>query len=313
MPQATHQNEILLAEKILALIFKHRRQEDIHHICQKNCIDQYWYHIQKISAQINRKQKIIFILPAFPAKSPNPEKTASFLPDMGEKLALQFLNQLCNDISAIYTPGAEIIICSDGRVFNDLVLVSDKYVDAYSQGIRIILQENKLDNLSTFDLDECFINSSYENMRQKLIAEYGEALSSLKTRIKEETETRALFNGIHRFIFEDRLALATDLSKNKVRDQAKEVAYEVIQRSNAWSRLLERQFPEAVRLSIHPQVCHSEKIGIQLLQTDHAWQTPWHSVALYDGNSYRLTKRNIAETLQAKPIFINQQFSHYVI
>lgn len=48
----------------------------------------------------------------------------------------------------------------------------------------------------------------------------------------------------------------------------------MIQRSNAWSRLLERTFPDSVRLSIHPQFRVSAKIGVRLVDSADAWLTP---------------------------------------
>jgi pyoverdine/dityrosine biosynthesis protein Dit1 len=80
-----------------------------------------------------------------------------------------------------------------------------------------------------------------------------------------------------------------------VREETKEVAYEVIRRSNAWSRLVEALFPHALRLSIHPQLPTSAKIGFQLVPCENAWGTPWHNVALLGAEGFRLVKRREAE------------------
>jgi pyoverdine/dityrosine biosynthesis protein Dit1 len=59
------------------------------------------------------------VLPAFPFKSPNRvDKTLGSLPDLGEELALQHLNGLCESIKEIYEPGAKVTITSDGLVYN---------------------------------------------------------------------------------------------------------------------------------------------------------------------------------------------------
>jgi pyoverdine/dityrosine biosynthesis protein Dit1 len=280
------------------------------HAHQSDC---FFIHEQKLAASIASQQPIRFILPAFPAKSPNPNKTATAMPDLGERLALKSLNQLCKKIHAVYPLGVEIVICSDGRVFNDLVKVSDNDVNAYAQAIQEIIYQDHLSYLTTFSLDNYYCQLPYEVMREKLMYEFGESLTTLKERVKNLDHDKKLFNGIHRFIFEDQHALFSTLTKNKIRTQTKTIAYEVIRRSNAWSRLLEKHFPEAVRLSIHPQLCGSEKFGILLLKSEDAWATPWHRVVVQQGHDHVLARKATALQNGAKPVYINQTFSHYVM
>lgn len=287
-----------------------RSHETCNHVNKNHC---YEIHRSKILTLIHQKKPIYFILPAFPAKSANSKKTAGTLPDLGEYLSLQFLNNLCKQIQAIYPYGAHILICSDGRVFNDLVLVSDLQVDHYSQQIKKIIKQNKFLHLSTFSLDDCFQEMEYPEMRKQLMDNFGESLVILKNKIKTEEESTTLFNGIHRFIFEDQLVHFPSISKNQIRNQSKQIAYEVMLRSNAWSNLLKHKFPFAIRLSIHPQYCSAEKFGIMLLKSKNVWATPWHRVVLKQNNQYLLVKKNEAEALKAVAIFVENQFSHYVI
>ena len=81
------------------------------------------------------------------------------------------------------------------------------------------------------------------------------------------------------FFFEDSLSPGQTKSRTALQKKSKARAYEVIRRSNAWSNFLEELFPEAIRLSIHPQNCGARKLGIQLLGTE-SWLTPWHCVAV---------------------------------
>ncbi|GAB3638680.1 hypothetical protein GCM10027422_42700 [Hymenobacter arcticus] len=92
--------------------------------------------LPKLHYYISQGQPIHLILPAFPAKSPNPHKVLGKLPDLGEEIALTFLQSLCNDIRQVYAPGARISICADGRVFADLVQVSDAEVSAYNEVLK---------------------------------------------------------------------------------------------------------------------------------------------------------------------------------
>ncbi|GAB3638678.1 hypothetical protein GCM10027422_42680 [Hymenobacter arcticus] len=97
-----------------------------------------------------------------------------------------------------------------------------------------------------------------------------------------------------------------------MKEESKEVAYEVIQRSNAWTRLLAQEFPHALRLSIHPQHPHSDKIGLRITRAIDDWLTPWHGVVLLRANDYVLMKRHQAEELGAQLIEKDGRPSHFV-
>jgi len=58
-------------------------------------------------------------------------------------------------------------------------------------------------------------------------------------------------------------------------------------------------FPAALRLSIHPQAPHAEKIGILLGDAEDTWITPWHGVAVQIGERWTLMKRADAVALGA--------------
>ena len=40
------------------------------------------------------------------------------LPDLGEELALELLQRLGTDVEKVYAPGAQVIIATDGVLFN---------------------------------------------------------------------------------------------------------------------------------------------------------------------------------------------------
>lgn len=300
---------LLIAKNIVALLSNVKRSS-----CENNhqYIECVRHQLIKLERLILEDKKITFILPAFPAKSPNNNKTFGILPDKGEYLALHLLNRLCNSIKQFYLHGAEIVICSDGRVFNDLVKVADVNVDAYSNALRNIISDNLLTNIKLFGLDDYYEHTSFEKKRLLLIEEFSESVEATKSKIKNDPQAQQQFNGIHRFIFEDNVSTFSFISRNKIRSISKNIAYQVIQRSNAWSALLKTAFPAAIRLSIHPQMCGSDKIGVMLLKSSDKWATPWHRVVIYDGRNYSLIKKANAEQLGATPIFIRDQFSHYV-
>ncbi|GAB3638679.1 hypothetical protein GCM10027422_42690 [Hymenobacter arcticus] len=49
---------------------------------------------------------------------------------------------------------------------------------------------------------------SFDAARAWIVAQYGEPLDELRARVRNTDHARAMFNGIHRFVSEDGLALA---------------------------------------------------------------------------------------------------------
>lgn len=271
-------------------------------------------HFPKLLPLLAARRPLELILPAFPAKSANRRKTLGDLPDLGERLGLARLQSLCDEIRALYAPGATVTICSDGRVFSDLVGVSDEAVTRYREELKALIVRLGARDLRVFDLDDVFDAPDYVSMREELLVGHAESIGALKRRVRESVPARELFNGIHRFIFEDTLeATAGGATRSQVRERSKHVAYRVIQRSNAWSNLIARRFPEALRLSIHPQPRVSEKIGIALVRCANPWGTPWHTVVLADRDGYRLVKRAEAEQQNAALVYRDGRPSHFAL
>jgi hypothetical protein len=68
---------------------------------------------------VSKGQTVQMCLPAFPWKSANKVyKVLGTLPDKAEELALKRLNGICEAIGEVYKPGAELLIISDGLVYN---------------------------------------------------------------------------------------------------------------------------------------------------------------------------------------------------
>jgi pyoverdine/dityrosine biosynthesis protein Dit1 len=273
-------------------------------------------HFPKVLKAIQAGQELQLILPAFPAKSPSRRKTLGHLPDHGEELALRNVNRLCERITAMYPPGCRIIVCSDGRVFADIVRVSDRDVTEYNTEIRRLVKVWGLAHIDFFDLDDVYPGvKDFSILREELMVTYGESLASLQQRCRTELEARAMYNGIARFLFEDFFGLDefSGMSRTAVRDVANLAAYRVIQRSNAWGRLLAERTPQCLRLSIHPQFRVAEKIGINLIGITDCWSTPWHSVVLMRGENISLVPRVEAEKMNASLIYRDGRPSHYHI
>jgi len=277
-------------------------------------------HLPKVIAAVKANAPVVFVLPAFPGKSPNPNKVLGHLPDMAERRALQFLGHLCERVKRVHAPGARVVLCSDGRVFSDVVGMNEEHVSAYQQEICRIIEELGLSHLiSTFNLDDLFGGLTFTEMREQLMARHAQPLEALQEKVRrggkpgsdrESDDAHRMYCGITRFLVEDAARPDQTMSRTAIQKECKVRAYEVIRRSNAWSSVVESQFPDAVRLSIHPQACGATKLGIRLMEAD-SWMTPWHGVAVKAGDRFFLLKRSQAEALGAAMVQSGGRPSHY--
>lgn len=289
---------------ILADIMQFRRMLDSNVCDGSSCKACFAPHLPKITYAMHNNEPIVCVLPAFPGKSPNSEKVFGPLPDMAEKLAIQFLSSLCHRIKQFYAPGAHIIICSDGRVFGDVVGMRDEDITAYQSKLNQIITEIDPTHISTFNLDTCYESKDFTQIRRQLMNQYAEqSLESLKAKVRrggsgsqnpEDCDAHRMHCGMTKFLFEDALHPNQTQSRTSIQKNARVHAYEMVLRSNAWSVLIAERFPHAVRLSIHPQTCGATKLGIQLIGTE-TWLTPWHGVAVDTPQGFILMKRWEAE------------------
>lgn len=301
-----------IADRVLRYLLRFQRLTTPSADCaDEPCETCLGIHRPKIQRFIDRKQPLEFVILAFPCKSPNLRKVLGKLPDLAEELSIGFLQSFTEHVSHFYPPGARVRICSDGHVFSDLVGVPDDEVSHYRSELQQIIVRQG-DGIDMLGLDDIFGAGEYPALRDRLVHAHAVPLEDLHDLVTSNPSFGSVFNGVHRFLVEDQSALRPELSRTKIRILCKGLAYQVVQRSDAWSRQVADTFPDALRLSIHPQPRHSAKIGIHLLRTRDNWLTPWHAVALDDGNSFSLVKRCDAEQLNASLIWRNNRPSHFV-
>ncbi len=260
---------------------------------------------------IRRQHAIEMVILGFPAKSPNRRKTYSDHADLGEVEGLRTLHRLCVQISEIYPPGARVHVCSDGHVFADLVHVPDATVDRFQSEIEAIIRSFDFHTLHTFSARSVYGDLGGDALRHKLVTEHAKDLATTRGECLQTPEGKTLWSGIHRFLFEDDVVRCPELSRNQVRDRSKLRAYEVIQRSQSFSNLVQSRFTGALRLSIHPQLRAAKKLGIQLVPSDDRWATPWHNVLVMTPDGARLMHRARAEELGAQLRFMHDKFAYF--
>ncbi|WP_321337137.1 isocyanide synthase family protein [Breoghania sp.] len=273
------------------------------------------HHVGQIASMVARGEPIAFVLPAFPGKSPNRRKTLSHLPDLAERLALQELSQMCEAIGGIHAPGAVVHVCSDGYVFSDLVHIPDAHVCEYTDELESWSGELYPGRFAYFDLKDAYpAQPDLDRMREMLTEEYGDPVEALSAEVKADPAANAMYRGITRFLYEDYKGMSAfaELSNTAIQKKARATAYRVIQRSNAWSALLAKRYPRAVRLSIHPQGPDSTKFGIKLVPCLDIWRTPWHSVAVKRDGQVYLERRADVEAGACRLMFRNGRPCHFI-
>lgn len=305
------------AERILALLLKYRRGGAPGAGTREERMLRS-VHLPCIECWVARGEALQMVLPAFPAKSPNLRKVLGALPDMAERLALASLQSLCEQIGTLHAPGARIILCSDGQVFGDLVGVTDAAVQAYRAGLLEMCAElggHRLSLLTLADAVPDPLNAPWASPSAQcawLLDRFGQSLDAVRGALLSSTAGRQLLCGISRFLREDDDA-TTASTPTQARQRAKRRAYQVIQRSQAWSALIAARHPDALRLSIHPQPADSRKFGIRLLACHDAWLTPWHGVAVQRADGFALMKRYQAEQAGARRVMIAGRPSHFIL
>ncbi|MGW1197823.1 L-tyrosine/L-tryptophan isonitrile synthase family protein [Streptomyces sp. NPDC002536] len=303
----------LVSIEVIREVLAHQRRMRDGGCTGRVCLRCARHHLDTVRSAMESGRRIDFVLPAFPTKSPNPAKVLGPLPDLAEELALRFLNELCERISEIYPPGAAITICSDGRVFNDLLGVSDENVTAYARELDRMITRIGAGHLEQFTLDDVYSGAGHEEMRTMLSTAYAPTLDELRAEVRAGGAPLAMYRGITRFMLEDLSGPDYTGTRSALQRRCRDLAYRVIQRSRAWGDLLGKLFPSAIRLSIHPQPCSTEKIGILLGDTPDAWLTPWHSVAVERDGRHTLMKRAEAERAGARAVFVEGRPTHYVL
>lgn len=291
-----------------------RKAKDAGEPCGEVCADCARPHLGAVRSAVESGRPVVLVLPGFPCKSPNPSKVLGELPDRAEELALDFLDGLCRRVGEVYAPGARVVICSDGRVFSDLIQVPDHHVTAYRDELRRMIAHRHADTLSLFTLDDLDGPRplSHDDARRALEAVHGEPLENVRGEVREGGEPLRMYRAITRFLFEDGLTPDREGSRSALQRDARARAYEVILRSRAWGRLVAECFPSAVRLSIHPQSCGSAKFGIRLTAEDDDWLTPWHAVAVRISGRFVLRPRRDVEQLGARLVHQDGRPSHFV-
>ncbi|KAK2038726.1 hypothetical protein LZ31DRAFT_569874 [Colletotrichum somersetense] len=285
---------------------------------------------QKIQQFWASQKPISLLLPAFPWKSPNPQKTLSQCPDLGEELGLIRLNHLCNELAQVFPYGAQIAVVSDGTVYNDLLGYPDEDVFNYGKELRDMALKNSLDSITFLRLvDVLGIADSKSMSKESLLDITATCRSELEKRfldpdfsiemeIKHHSDTALTYEGFVKGAYDD-LRWGSDTPEVVISNaglyqaEAQRVAKQMTRRLIAYEKALESRFPDSIRLSIHPSSGKS-KFSVPLVpQPDCFGLTPWHSCLLVTARGcYRTTWRKDVTDPEAYEVVSRNGIPYFV-
>lgn len=137
--------------------------------------------------------------------------------------------------------------------------------------------------------------------------QFGINAIELEQRILMNPDVNTLYRGMIKFLSMD-LAIKNFPSGNQLHKQAKIVAREMMFRNEAYSHLIEHEFPNHIRLSMHPSVNSGAKYSFQLIDSKKAWTSPWHCAILIDEEKEFATVHKIdAEKAGYELVYQNNQ------
>ncbi|KAI1841008.1 hypothetical protein JX265_012885 [Neoarthrinium moseri] len=288
-----NKTHIQTAKRVLAII---GRYELSHSGSVTKTQDGSSKFLHEVYNKVAAEEPILMCLPAFPFKSPNTSsKVLGRLPDKAEEFALAHLNGLCNAIGDIYSPGAKLMIISDGLVYNDLLGVPDRDVWAYGEALRQLASRKELKNIEFSrlkdlvnisvpeKLDQITYVCNATNFRLALVTRFGNPDFDSTLKIGEDEDTCMTYRGYIKFLstdLQDVYPVGEGRSKSQYKKGVEYVAKQMLKRGDAFARAVREIYGNRLRLSIHPSTGES-KLSVGLLPTDTSFTTPWHSTIAF--------------------------------
>lgn len=252
--------------------------------------------ISRVLPLLEQKKRLLFILPGFPFKDQNRFRVpydASCV-DFSE---ISFLIRLHNLIQALYQVhpfGAEALVLSDGRLYQDIFYIDSKDVEDYQWRLHDF--RNKLNiqgDVSIIDLKDLIERADESGEVSKIIECIEEVISN---RFKREYFFQGLVQGMKwnlnsRKLLEDYCDVDAwsiiRCSRNDIKEDllvawdwyhklAEEAAtkYAATNLMLKWTNLLQKFFPESIRCTVHPKE-NQFALAMNYAWNGVAWSGKW--------------------------------------
>lgn len=219
-----------------------------------------------------------FAMLGLPFKSTNHrDKVLGDLPDLGEELTMRNFEAFNEEIKRVYPPGINILVASDGYMFNDILGVTEREVQVYKE-ITSAFATNR--TVSILDIHDFYPGSnSISAKREKLMQQFGYTWDKMEQEILFNPDVNLLYKGMIRFM-EEELADKPFASNNQRHKEAKRLSREMMLRNEAYNKLTRAELTDCIRLSMHPSVNNGYKYSFKLIPGEHTHHSPWHSVVV---------------------------------
>lgn len=238
----------------------------------------------KMEAFTLHQEPIHFVLLGFPFKSTNTrDKVIGRLPDLGEEASLNNFARFNEHIRTIYAPGVNVTIVSDGYVFNDLLGVDNTEVEAYKE---VAIDMGRHAPITWYDLQDFYSGHDLNSKRDKVVSQFGVTPERLQQSILLNPDVNFLYRGMTIFMMEE-LAPKGYPSNNQLQKAAKLLTREMMFRNEAYSNLIRAEFPNHIRLSMHPSVNNGAKYSFKLIPGEQTRHSAWHSAVLFNQKTYQ--------------------------
>jgi len=266
--------------------------------------------IEKMSPFVSAYKPIKFSMLGYPMKSPNDrDKVLGKLPDLGEQVSIENFARFAALMKDVYRPGVEFSIISDGFIFADIMQVNDRIVEQYEERVKDMSERAKAP-ITWYDMTSFFPRGmSMLTMREKIMEQFGITSEILEQRILMDPDVNSLYRGMIYFMNGD-LAIREYPSRSQLQKHSKIVAREMMFRNEAYSRMIQHEFADHIRLSMHQSVNNGTKYSFQLIPGPKAKHSPWHSALLInkDGTLETIHK---AEAFERKAELVDKDGQPY--
>lgn len=281
---------------------------------QPLAIDQYECAGKQILASAFEKaivnnSPIRFAMLGLPFKSINKrDKVLGELPDLGEELTIKNFEAFNESIKAIYAPGINITVASDGYMFNDILQVADKTVERYKE-ITESFRSNSTVNI--LEVDSFYQEKNPRVNREKVMQQFGYTWDKMEQEILFNPDVNLLYKGMIRFM-EEEIAFKDFPSGNQRHKEAKRLSREMMLRNEAYNKLVRHELNDHIRLSMHPSVNNGYKYSFKLIPGQHTHHSAWHSSIVMVGREAITMHRADAEKAGYQLVYKGNQPYNYI-
>ncbi len=219
---------------------------------------------QKLYHYTRKANPVEFVLPTLPFKDQNPFTTRHSIDavDLGEYLFFAQLRDITTAITETYPPGVRITLLTDGLVYKDLFANGQRNaIEEYRRNCQQIRDEMGLKGVIDIVDMECIVgkDADFYDIQQKM-QERIQILSESDTTVA--LHIRSLAHGMrwnipihghsydeYRQMFEQN-NLSQEITKQTYNTAVNYASFLLAMRR---TRAIERAFPHAVRLTVHPK------------------------------------------------------------